>query len=248
MIARGGHVRQDELLRTLDAAGYRIEPAVAAPGEAARRGGIVDIWPPSEDEPLRIELFGDEVESIRAFDPATQRSSQMRDELRIGPARELTLDGQRMRQLADAMQVGNLRGDTRVHFANDIEALRGGEQFDGLDAYAPFLARATLLDHLADDALVIIDEPADVASTQEEHDQQAVEARRDLELRGELPHGLPEPHEPWPALRDAIERRGAPTATVTLGHRRGGRRRRDASDAPALRPGRRVRRPSARAR
>jgi transcription-repair coupling factor (superfamily II helicase) len=205
-IARSGSVRQDDLLRALDAAGYRIGPAVAAPGEAARRGGIVDIWPPSEDEPLRVELFGDEVESIRAFDPATQRSSHMRDGLRIGPARELTLDGQRMRHLAEAMQVGNLRGDTRVHFANDAEALRAGEQFDGLDAYAPFLARATLLDHLPDDTLVIVEEPADVATTQEEHDQHAVEARRDLELRGELPHGLPEPHAPWGSLRDAIDR------------------------------------------
>ncbi|MEK7693153.1 MAG: transcription-repair coupling factor, partial [Chloroflexota bacterium] len=241
-LTRGRKIRQDGLLRALDAGGYRIEPQVSAPGEASRRGGIVDLWPPAEELPLRIELFGDEVESIRSFDPVTQRSSGMRDAVRIGPAREMVLDHARMQHLADQMQVAGLHGDVRERFDADVAALRGGDTFSGDEFYAPFLAAGTLLEYVADDgdhgrglkaratdtrttkhkaasqaraqraaplqriaALVVIDEPADVAAVQQERDEAAREARRELELRSELPHGMPEPHVAWPELLAAIE-------------------------------------------
>jgi len=204
-IARGGSARQQDLLLALDAGGYHIEPQVTAPGEASRRGGIVDVWPPSEDLPLRIELFGDEVESIRAFDPLTQRSESMRESLRIGPARELLVDPAALRRLGEHMQLANLHGDHRERFERDADALRHGEPFDGVELYAPFLATGTLLDHLPAGALLVVDEPADVAAVQQEHDVAADEARRDLEHRGELPHGMPEPHMRWPELLAAIE-------------------------------------------
>ena len=206
-VVRGERTRLDDLLRALDAAGFRFEPEVTAPGEASRRGGIVDAWPPAEDEPLRIELVGDEVESIRAFDPATQRSSGTREAVRIGPARELTHEGAARRRLADGLRVQPLRGAARERFDRDLELLREGEPFDGDWFYAPFLLHATLLDHLPEDALVVLDEPADVNAVQLERDEQAREARRELELRNELPHGMPEPHVGWDALRAAIEAR-----------------------------------------
>ncbi len=150
-LTRGGKIRQDGLLLALDAGGYRIEPQVSAPGEASRRGGIVDVWPPAEELPLRIELFGDEVESIRSFDPVTQRSSGMRDAVRIGPAREMVLDHARMQHLAGRMQVAGLHGDVRERFDADVAALRGGDTFSGDEFYAPFLAAGTLLGDGADD-------------------------------------------------------------------------------------------------
>jgi len=218
-VTRGGKLEQLELLRALDAGGYRIEPQVSAPGEASRRGGIIDVWPPAEALPLRIELFGDEVESIRAFDPATQRSSEQRQSLRIGPARELVLDPLRMRHLAERMQAQDLRGEQRARVEQDIAAILEGAAFAGDEIYTPFLTTSTLLDHVFEAprglkaraaetiaaTLVIIDEPADVAAVQQEHDEQAHEARRELELRGELPHGMPEPHAAWTELREAIE-------------------------------------------
>ncbi len=204
-VVRGERTPQHDLLRALDAGGYRFEPEVTAPGEAARRGGIIDVWPPSEDLPLRVELFGDDVESIRTFDPATQRSSGPREAARIGPARELTADAGPMRRLAAALQTGGLSGDTRDRFERDLESLRAGGPFEGDGFYAPFLLEATLLDHLPPDTLLVLDEPADIASVQVERDGQASEARRELELRHELPRGLPEPHVPWPRLRDAID-------------------------------------------
>jgi transcription-repair coupling factor (superfamily II helicase) len=198
----------DELFRTLDAAGYRLEPQVTAPGEASRRGGIVDVWPPAEELPLRIELFGNDVESIRTFDPATQRSASMREAVHVGPARELIIDSERTRHLADQLITGNLDPELRGRFEGEVESLRDGRPFPGDEFYAPFLLEATLLDHLPERALVVVDEPADVAAVQTERDEQAAEARRELELRRELPGGLPAPHVAWPELQRAIESQG----------------------------------------
>ena len=206
-LLRGGKAHQDTLLRTIDAGGYRFEPQVTAPGEASRRGGIVDVWPPTEDLPLRIELFGDDVESIRAFDPATQRSSGMRDEVRIGPASELVIDHERMERLAERMQVAGMTGDLRERFDEDIAALRRTDRFPGDEFYVPFLTAGTLLDHLPARTIVVVDEPADIAALEQEHDEQAQEARIELERRGELPRGMPEPHVAWGELRAAIESR-----------------------------------------
>jgi len=208
-VVRGERTEMQEFLQALDAGGYRIEPQVTAPGEASRRGGIIDVWPPAEDLPLRIELFGNEVESIRAFDPVTQRSEAQREAARIGPARELVIDATRMRGLADAIQTPNLRGDQRARFDHDAALLREGHRFDGDEYYVPFLARGSLLDHLPAGGLLVVDEPADVAALQQEHDEQAIEARRELEMRGELPHGLPSPHIAWAEMDDAINARTA---------------------------------------
>ncbi len=206
-LVRGETMRLEDLLGALDAGGYGFEPEVTAPGEASRRGGIVDVWPPSEELPLRVELLGDDVESIRTFDPAMQRSAGLRDTVRIGPARELVFARQRARHLAETMAVSALPGETRERFERDTELLRNGERFDGDWFYAPFLLHATLLDHLSDDTLVVIDEPADVVAVQTERGEQAHDARRELELRNELPPGMPEPHVAWPELQAVIEAR-----------------------------------------
>ncbi len=81
-----------QLLETLDTLGYTFEPEVHAKGEAAHRGGIVDCWPPTEDYPLRLEFFGDTLESIRVFDPADQRSIDSRTATTVWPAREFQSD------------------------------------------------------------------------------------------------------------------------------------------------------------
>ncbi|MBF6599720.1 MAG: transcription-repair coupling factor [Dehalococcoidia bacterium] len=209
-LVRGERTPQRALLEALDAGGYRFEPEVTAPGEASRRGGIIDVWPPSEDLPLRIELFGDDVESIRTFDPSSQRSAGLREAARIGPARELVASdgaGDRMRHLASGLRLAGLATEARDRFAADIESLQEGVAFDGDDAYAPFLLESTLLDHLPDDTLLVLDEPADAAAVQLERDQQARDGRRDLEQRHELPHGMPEPHVAWPQLQAAFDAR-----------------------------------------
>jgi transcription-repair coupling factor (superfamily II helicase) len=87
----GDRVSMSALLASWIDAGYESGPLVDGPGQVSRRGGILDVYPPS-GPPTRIELFGDEIESIRVFDVETQRSAQRLTELRVTPARERPVD------------------------------------------------------------------------------------------------------------------------------------------------------------
>jgi transcription-repair coupling factor (superfamily II helicase) len=84
----GSFVRLEELTERWAQNGYDPVEVVEEPGTFARRGGIVDIWPPNLPHPVRIDLFGDEVESLRIFDPATQRSEGRVERVEIGPGSE----------------------------------------------------------------------------------------------------------------------------------------------------------------
>ena len=77
------------------------------PGTFSRRGGIIDIYPASAEQPARVELFGDEIETLRAFDPVTQRSQSALDELVVLPAREFSME--RGSELGELAAGNNLR-------------------------------------------------------------------------------------------------------------------------------------------
>src|SRR5204862_2351933 len=89
IVRPGDQVDRDELVARLVAGGYRREYQVEARGEVAVRGSIVDVFPSTDDHPVRLELWGDEVERISGFAVADQRSTDARDELRVFPTREL---------------------------------------------------------------------------------------------------------------------------------------------------------------
>src|SRR3954470_20547831 len=84
-------INQERVLRELIARGYGATREVGGRGEFARRGGIVDVFPAGQPLPVRIEWFGDEIESLRSFDPATQRGLKAVDEVRLLPASEFLL-------------------------------------------------------------------------------------------------------------------------------------------------------------
>ena len=91
----GDSINPDELFQTLETQGYTLDVEVYEKGTAARRGGIVDLWPPTEEHPVRIEFFGDEIDSLRTFDIVTQRSVEKTKILEILPlnaAGETTLE------------------------------------------------------------------------------------------------------------------------------------------------------------
>jgi transcription-repair coupling factor (superfamily II helicase) len=85
----GQQVTPDELTRTWVDIGYDYANIVVEAGQFSRRGGILDVWPPGEARPARIEFFGDEIDTMRAFDPASQRTVDALDVLTIPPAREI---------------------------------------------------------------------------------------------------------------------------------------------------------------
>ncbi len=174
-INKGQTLDRDEFIEHLSGTGYERMPQVEAPGHFAARGGLIDFFPPAAREAIRIELFGDEVDSIRCFDVDSQRSTTKLDSVRLTPPREIYLAPEKGRKIAVQLQdlldeqAAQLRRAARLDEANhlveavgrDIQRLRQGVYFDGLDRYRALLypQRPTLLDHLPPSSLVIWADP-----------------------------------------------------------------------------------------
>ncbi|MCS7003466.1 MAG: hypothetical protein NZ518_11510, partial [Dehalococcoidia bacterium] len=139
-IAVGQRLSLRDLTTALVRAGYELVTQVSQPGMFARRGGIVDVFPPGRLEPIRLELFGDEVESVRSFDPVTQRSTSLLSSARIPPARERLVTPTAL----PALDLSTLTDDARERFETDLARLAAGEPFDGVDFYAGLLPHATV--------------------------------------------------------------------------------------------------------
>ena len=145
-------------------AGYRRVDTVAAPGEISRRGGIVDVFPPDADEPVRIELFGDTVESLRTFDPDHQRSTGAVSMAVIGAAIENPASDAAVTRLSDYLEGGVQRARENDGAVSAIlaklDTLRNLGHLPGIEALAALTSEkpATLFDHTAGFALVV-DEP-----------------------------------------------------------------------------------------
>jgi transcription-repair coupling factor (superfamily II helicase) len=177
--------------RRLEASGYRHVPQVAEPGDFAVRGALLDIFPMGTAEPYRIELFDDEVESIRSFDPETQRSQQQVDKVELLPAREFPLTDEAAKEF---------RGNLRERFPIDVrrcplyQDMKEGVTPGGIEYYLPlfFQQTATLFDYLADDALFVLGEGAGEAADQfwtqtaERYDQRAHDIERPVLPPAEL--------------------------------------------------------------
>jgi transcription-repair coupling factor (superfamily II helicase) len=157
IVRRGDTFDTDPLLRHLNTVGYTSTDVVEMPGEYALRGGILDVYSPEADRPVRIEFFGDEVESIRKFEPATQRSSNPVDEAILLPLTETPVSD----DLLGAIHT-RLSGK-RITGAEEIveQAVRAGgvTVFPGWEFYAPVAGADRTIFDLLPRALVITDEP-----------------------------------------------------------------------------------------
>ena len=90
--------------------GYSQVDVVEMPGEFAHRGGLLDVYPPESDRPVRIEFFGDEVESIRKFDPSTQRSAAVTEEVVLLPLTETPVDEETLAAINARLTADRLAG------------------------------------------------------------------------------------------------------------------------------------------
>jgi transcription-repair coupling factor (superfamily II helicase) len=199
----GQRMSQERVLRELIDLGYEALPEVAGRGEFARRGGIVDVFPAGQPLPVRIEWFGDDIESLRAFDPANQRGVHAVDGVRLLPASEFLVGagaGSRLRQ-----SLGKTADRLPAELASDLARLEQGQLADAAEVWAGHLAPSTALDHLADE-IWLIDEPADVAASTDFLWSQADERRSELARAGVLPPSWP---TAYPAQRDWKQRLNA---------------------------------------
>jgi transcription-repair coupling factor (superfamily II helicase) len=150
-------------------AGYASVSQVTSPGEFAMRGSLLDVYPMGSADPLRVDLFDEDIEAIRRFDPETQRSLDSLTSVRLLPAREVTLD---------AEGVKGFRRRFRTRFEGDptqASIYRGvseGLAPPGIEFYLPlfFDETATLFDYLPSDAVVVRDAALAGALVKDWHD------------------------------------------------------------------------------
>jgi transcription-repair coupling factor (superfamily II helicase) len=157
----GQTIDRDALVETLLSAGYVRMPIVEERGELAVRGGILDVFPPQRALPVRIELLGDEVESIREFDPASQRSQGTLGYVVAAPPRELLVTREVVVEREPLLRERALAQGASERVADElIDALLRGHLPPGIEALAPLLQPAveTVLDFLPEDTLVVIDD------------------------------------------------------------------------------------------
>lgn len=152
------------LCRLLNASGYTRCQMVDGKGQFAVRGGIVDIFIPSYDNPVRIEFWGDDIDSLKVFDTDSQRRIDGIDSITVTPAREVTVDsvdGLIAKMNAKAKALSPKSEKAKANLYADIDALNGGLALSNIDKYIPFIYETpeTLLDYM-DGAVVFMYEPS----------------------------------------------------------------------------------------
>ncbi len=194
-------VHPDALLRSWAEIGYERVNTVLEPGQFSTRGGILDVWTPAEKLPLRLEFFGDEIETIRQFDPASQRTVEKLESVLITPAREFLVNGN---SILDSSKIAS----------SNIELFNIESQIT--EFHIPLLHQesASLLNYLPQKALVLIDDLSVVESMAAEIEEQAVNFRQESIEEGSLSPDFPIPYVTWPELLDDFHER----ASLELGH------------------------------
>jgi transcription-repair coupling factor (superfamily II helicase) len=209
LLSVGQRVEQEKLIRLWLAIGYTPVSVVTEHGTFSRRGGVLDIFPSSAERPVRIELFGDEIESLRAFDPATQRSLAPLERVSITPAREVLPKHavSVAARLADWFAALPEPPDQRTDSPRADQSALGSESaFPCLEFYLPYCYREaySLLDYLPEDALLVVEDWAPLEEGVAALEAQAVALRAEKERLGQLPPDYPLPYLTWEALRDSI--------------------------------------------
>jgi transcription-repair coupling factor (superfamily II helicase) len=159
----GGTLDRDAAARYLVRAGYVRTTVVEDPGSFAVRGDIIDVYPSSASYPIRLELFGDEVESLRTFDPQTQRTLRQIEEMTLHPVREtIATEGARVRERI--LEAADAASQPSKQTRQLLEAIDNNEQFVGVDALVPAFHRemVPLADYLPEDSLWMVLDPSSI--------------------------------------------------------------------------------------
>jgi len=189
-----GAVQPEKLALFLESNGYGRAGTVMEPGEYAMRGGIIDIFPAGEPDPVRLDLFGDTIESIRMFDTTTQRSGKKRQDVSLRPVSEVPLDKD---------SIARFRSGWRDLFGQDAAqdpiylSISDGRRHPGMEHWVPLFhpTMENLLDYLPDCAVSLDHQSTEVLEARLEMIADHYQARRVLPRDGEVPYRpLPTAH------------------------------------------------------
>jgi len=197
--------------------GYRNDSVVDEPGTFSYRGGIVDVFPPASRWPVRLEFFGDRIETIRYFDPGTQRSRVRAESFLLSPASEaLPRYGPQACEKMASLDFSTCHPPAQGRFKEDLENLSEGKPFRGLEFYIPLFypVPGSLLDYLPDSGILVVDDIDELEAALENLAAQVPNLEEEMVKAGEVPCGLPAPYLPFEEIRDAVRGR----LDLLLGH------------------------------
>ncbi len=196
ILRAGQELPMESFLRYLLEAGYEPVTMVTHPGQFARRGGILDLFPPTVSEPIRIEWEADRIASMRAFDPTTQRTLRPIEQVRILPAREaLPAYGPAIAERLAAWQPSGEAPAEAEALERERQALAHGAPFPMLEFYLPYLYAdsTTPLAYLPEDGWVLLLDEAEIQAAWDELMEEAAALRARAESAGFLPPDYPDP-------------------------------------------------------
>jgi len=185
----GQQVTPEVLTRAWVDTGYAYANIVVEGGQFSRRGGILDVWAPGEYQPVRIEFFGDEIDTMRSFDPATQRTVANLETFTITPAREILLVG--------AEKLGISLKDLAEFHLPQVHPLSG-----------------SLMDFLPDEALIALDGQEFIVAAVMDIEEESLSRREDAVQSGEIPPDFPPPFFTWTEIDDRMGTR----SVIELGY------------------------------
>jgi len=174
-LSAGTSTQPDSLMREWARIGYQRVNTVLEPGQFSSRGGILDVWATTELHPVRLDFFGDEIETIRSFDPATQRTLEKLENILITPAREF---------LADTTETDTQLSEFHIPLIHSQPA--------------------SLLDYLPQKTFVMVDDLSLIDVMANEVEEQAVKFRAESIKEGTLAESFPVPYIPWSELNDSL--------------------------------------------
>ncbi len=190
-LKNGGSYAVDDLIKRLTSAGYARRPQIDGVAQFSVRGGIIDIFPPGESAPIRIEFWGDEIDSMSYFDIETQRRTEPVERLKLTPAAEVLFESPGL--LRERLQAFSEKDGRPIaeSLRRDIERLDGGIELSDLDKYIglAYEKPGTIFDHLGDAVLFVSEFAAGKENLRATLQQHAEDIKLLFE-EGELCRGL----------------------------------------------------------
>jgi transcription-repair coupling factor (superfamily II helicase) len=191
---------QRQLLERLVAGGYEPAVEVTGIGEFAHRGGLIDAWPPGAREPIRVELFGDDIESIRSFDPMSQGSRRRLEAVELLPASEF------LPAAGWEAAVDSASSATTDLLRGDAARLAQGDLGEAAETWVAWLTAGPAADHVPPGAWLALTDLDELRALAAQLDAQAADRLAGLVSAGELPADWPLPYQAVTALDELAAR------------------------------------------
>ena len=209
IVSKGDKISLSDLALQVSNKGYSIEPTTSTNGEASRRGGgIMDIFPTGSESPFRIELWGDEVDSIRVFDPNTQRSKGEVPAIRIDPAIEslpIMISKEELDRSLSRIDLSNCSIEDSKTIRDELDSILKGLIFDDIGIYSGIINQGLLTDYLPKNTIIIFYRPTDIATAAWDAESRLKELKTAKETRGEIPFNLPPNYCDWNSMENKFK-------------------------------------------